>query len=134
MIKNNWVFYNDNGMIEGEVVTMPYRNYKLHYADCKKIPDSYDAVHKTIDVIVPEGREKKSGTRGRQYDYFPAWFHDKVNKWTYVYYFKAMSNELAEKQVKKYLKLWKGEVERITKQQAEKICRETGKEMGYARG
>ena len=47
--------------------TMLYRRYKQHYADCKTVPGSYDPASKTIEVLLPEGRLKPSGTRGKRY-------------------------------------------------------------------
>ena len=49
--------------------TMLYRRYKQHYADCETVAGSYDKEHKTIKVIIPEGRMKPSGTRGQSYHY-----------------------------------------------------------------
>lgn len=52
---------------------MTYRRYKQSYSDCQTVPNSYDSATKTIIVILPEGRMKKSGTRGQRYHYF--WFN-----------------------------------------------------------
>ena len=54
------------------VVRMLYRQYKKSYADCKTVPGSYDKGNKSIEVIVPDGRMKPSGTRGQSYEYI--WF------------------------------------------------------------
>lgn len=51
------------------IKTMLYRRYKQSYADCATIPGSYNATSKTIDVEVPEGRMKPSGTRGQRFRY-----------------------------------------------------------------
>lgn len=59
----------DEGRI-GEYRRMPYRKYKQSYSDCKTVPGSYDSDDKTIEVIIPEGREKPSGSRGEHYHYF----------------------------------------------------------------
>ena len=48
---------------------MIYRRYKNSFSDCKTVPGSYDASTKTIVVIIPQGRMKKSGTRGKSYRY-----------------------------------------------------------------
>lgn len=49
------------------VERMFYRMYKNHYADCETIPGSYDKATKSIEVVIPDGRMKKSGTRGQRY-------------------------------------------------------------------
>ena len=49
--------------------TMLYRRYKQHYADCETVAGSYDKEHKTIKVLIPDGRMKPSGTRGHSYHY-----------------------------------------------------------------
>ena len=43
---------------------MLYRRYKTAYADCQTVPGTYDKATKTIVVIIPEGRMRKSGVRG----------------------------------------------------------------------
>lgn len=49
------------------VMTMLYRRYKSSYADCDTIPGTYNKSSKTIDVVVPDGRIKPSGTRGKTF-------------------------------------------------------------------
>lgn len=49
---------------------MLYRRYKNAYADCQTVPGTYDKTTKTIVVIIPEGRMKKSGVRGQTYHYY----------------------------------------------------------------
>ena len=49
---------------------MKYIQYKKHYADCQTVPGTYDKTTKTIVVIIPEGRMKKSGVRGQRYNYY----------------------------------------------------------------
>ena len=51
------------------VETMLYRRYKQHFSDCEIIAGSYNKELKTIDVIIPEGRMKKSGVRGKTFHY-----------------------------------------------------------------
>lgn len=46
---------------------MLYRRYKQHFADCETVPGSYDPASKTIEVLLPEGRLKPSGTRGKRF-------------------------------------------------------------------
>lgn len=50
-------------------IRMSYRKYKQAYSDCKTVPGSYDAGAKTILVLIPEGRMKKSGVRGEKFKY-----------------------------------------------------------------
>lgn len=53
-------------------VRMPYRQYKKSYSDCKTVAGSYNKGNKSIEVIIPDGRMKPSGTRGQSYKYI--WF------------------------------------------------------------
>ena len=83
---------------EGDIVwTMPYRQYKSHYADCETVLDSFavwggDA---EIDVIVRKGRLVPSGVRGKHYDYFT--FQNKITgKRVDI---KAISEETAQKRL-----------------------------------
>lgn len=46
---------------------MHYGQYKSHYADCATVPGSYDKVTRTVEVILPEGRVKPSGVRGKSF-------------------------------------------------------------------
>ena len=48
-------------------VRMKYSQYKQRYADCDTVPGTYDKDSKTIEVIVPEGRMKASGVRGKRF-------------------------------------------------------------------
>ena len=82
-----------------EIIEMPYRQYKDHYADCEAVAGSYDDVLRTIKVIVRAGRMKASGVRGKHYKYFTITNGARDEE----YELKAMSLELAEKQ----LKAWK---------------------------
>lgn len=49
---------------------MGYGQYKKHYADCKTVSGSYNKAHKTIEVMIPDGRMKPSGVRGKKIRYF----------------------------------------------------------------
>ena len=49
---------------------MFYGRYKKHFSDCEVVSGSYDNETKTIIVLIPDGRMKKSGTRGQSYRYF----------------------------------------------------------------
>lgn len=60
-----------------KIVRMPYRRYKAHYPDCDTVPGTYDSASKTIDVVVPEEREKPSGVRGQTFHYLE--FHGVEN-------------------------------------------------------
>lgn len=57
------------------ILTMKYSRYKSAYSDCKTVPGTYNRWLKTIDVDIPEGRMKPSGTRGQRYRYM--WFNGK---------------------------------------------------------
>lgn len=57
------------------ILTMKYSRYKSAYSDCKTVPGTYNKLYKTIDVDIPEGRMKPSGTRGQRYRYM--WFDGK---------------------------------------------------------
>lgn len=46
---------------------MLYRRYKRSFSDCKILPGTYHKDSKTIAVIIPEGRMKKSGIRGKHF-------------------------------------------------------------------
>ncbi len=52
-----------------KIERMTYRRFKQHYADCDTIPGSYNSESKSIEVVIPEGRMKPSGTRGASYRY-----------------------------------------------------------------
>lgn len=48
---------------------MLYRRYKTSFSDCETELGSYDPKSKTIIVLLPDGRMKPSGTRGRSFRY-----------------------------------------------------------------
>lgn len=52
-----------------EIKRMLYSQFKKHYPDCETVRGSYATIagRGTIEVILPEGREKKSGTRGKHF-------------------------------------------------------------------
>ena len=52
-----------------DIIKMHYARYKKSYSDCEVVLGTYDKATKTIDVIIPEGRMKKSGVRGKRYHY-----------------------------------------------------------------
>lgn len=80
---------------------MLYSKYKKFYADCKTVPNTYDKLTKSIIVIIPEGREKKSGVRGQTYKYmtFDGIIKDTERKVSVT--IKAISRENAIKQLLK---------------------------------
>ena len=53
--------------LQPQRVNMLYSRYKKHYSDCETVSGSYCKITKTIDVIVPLGRMKKSGVRGESF-------------------------------------------------------------------
>lgn len=78
-------------------VRMHYSMYKSHYSDCKTIPGTYDKAYKTIEVLVPEGRQKPSGVRGQRFHTYKLWFILPNGERKYCMY-KAVSLENAIKQ------------------------------------
>lgn len=86
----------EDGLI-GEHRRMLYRQYKQHYSDCRTVPGSYDSYEKTVEVIIPEGREKPSGVRGQKYHYFKLWAEDETGKRVQIPY-KAITAGNALKQ------------------------------------
>ena len=86
-----------------ETVRMLYRNYKNHYADCKTVSGSYDCEAKSIEVLVPDGRMKPSGVRGRKFNTIWLFVGDD-NEHTFERGFKAIDIEHAIKQAKKLYK------------------------------
>lgn len=78
---------------------MLYRQYKTRYADCKTIYGSYDPNTKTIEIDIPEGREKPSGVRGKRYsDYRFNGIETETNRAVTVFV-KAVSIENALKRL-----------------------------------
>lgn len=78
---------------------MLYRRYKTAYADCQTVPGTYDKVTKTIVVIIPDGRMKKSGTRGQRYNYYRFSGVDKITGKKVETTVKAITGENAIKQL-----------------------------------
>lgn len=86
-----------------EILYMPYRQYKEHYADCETLADSYNVAENntiygvaTIGVIVRDGRLKASGVRGKHYSGYRL-ENDKGEQVTY----RAVSEENALKRANK---------------------------------
>lgn len=80
---------------------MLYRRYKTAYADCQTVPGTYDKATKTIVVIIPEGRMKPSGVRGKHFKGYQLWLLDEKGKYGYCTY-RATCLENAEKQHAKW--------------------------------
>ena len=85
--------------------TMPYKQYKEHYADCETVAGSYNSHTDdrgyshgvpTIDVIIREGRLKASGVRGQHFHSYEFTTADGQK----VCY-RAVCEENARKQMKK---------------------------------
>ena len=75
---------------------MHYSQYKNHYADCATVPGSYDKTTHTIEVLLPEGRVKPSGVRGKRFHGYQIGLTDKDGKHGYCTY-RAVSEENAMK-------------------------------------
>ena len=80
---------------------MLYRRYKTSYADCQTVPGSYDKCTKTIVVIIPEGRMKKSGVRGQRYNYYRVSGTDRMGGKRVEVVIKAICIENAIKQLQR---------------------------------
>lgn len=78
---------------------MKYSQYKKHYADCKTVPGTYDTIEKSIIVLIPEGRMKKSGVRGQRYNYYRFSGIDKKTGEKVETTVKAITGENAIKQL-----------------------------------
>ena len=85
-----------------EKVRMRYSAYKSHYADCKTEYGTYDEFSKTVIVLVPEGRMKPSGVRGKRYLYLRYNGIERSTGYNVEVTVKAMSRENAVKQLEKY--------------------------------
>lgn len=81
-----------------DIIRMRYRDYKNHYADCKTVEGSYSATSKMIKVIIPEGRMKPSGVRGKSFMEYQLWCKDEVTGKCYGNCYRATSKENAMKQ------------------------------------
>lgn len=82
-------------------IKMKYARYKRFYADCDVLND-YDKNSKTITVIVPEERMKKSGVRGQHYIYYRFKGIENATGREVAVPIKAVCLENAQKQLKKY--------------------------------
>lgn len=66
-------------------------------ADCKTVAGSYNENTHEIDVIIPEGRMKKSGVRGEHYAGYEMEWTDSTDGKTYKTCYRAVDAEHAEK-------------------------------------
>lgn len=80
-----------------QVIRMKYKAYKEHYADCETVYGSYEKGNKSIEVIVPEGRMKKSGVRGKNFHYYTFKGIDNITGHSVRTTIKAVSVENARK-------------------------------------
>ena len=80
---------------------MKYSQYKKHYADCKTVPGTYDTIEKSIIVLIPEGRMKKSGVRGQRYNYYRFSGVDQATGESVEVTIKAICGENAIKQLRR---------------------------------
>jgi len=83
------------------VKIMQYSQYKKHYSDCETVPGSYDKQTKCIKVLLPEGRIKPSGVRGKSFHGYELWLRMQNGKECYCTY-RAVSEENAMKQHRKW--------------------------------
>lgn len=78
---------------------MKYSQYKKHYSDCKTVPGTYDKDYKTIEVMIPDGRMKPSGVRGKRF--YGYRFRFTNGNGTFVVTYKAVCKENAIKKLMK---------------------------------
>jgi len=81
------------------VYEMPYRQFKLHYADCETLAGSYNSETSTIGVIIREGRLKNSGVRFQKFNTYK--FVSEDGKRIQCRY--AVSEENARRRIEKEL-------------------------------
>lgn len=82
--------------------TIPYRQYKEHYADCETLAGSYDKRDNApaeITVIIREGRLKPSGVRGMHYHGYEFHYVEDGKKFRACY--RAVSEENALRRLMK---------------------------------
>lgn len=84
------------------VWTMPYKQYKEHYADCETVIDSFKKSVRhpaTISVIIREGRLKASGVRGEHYRGYEFTFEENGKECRITY--RAVKEENAIRRLQK---------------------------------
>lgn len=77
------------------VWTMPYKQYKEHYADCETLAGSYDKNNVSIAVIIRTGRLVPSGVRGQHFHGYEFQIDNGFSC------FRAVSKENAERRCRK---------------------------------
>ena len=106
MTKEEWLELKRHQQLEEAVTSgaflyeTKYSAYKEHYADCDTLINSYNESTRTVVVIVPEGRMKASGVRGRKFASYLFYTTDKKHcRCKY-----AVSSENALKQLAREIK------------------------------
>jgi hypothetical protein len=106
MTKEEWLERKRNAQLEEAtqnnaiLYETTYSAYKEHYADCDTLTNSYNEATRTVIVIVPEGRMKASGVRGRRFASYLFYTNDKKHcRCKY-----AVSSENALKQLAREIK------------------------------
>lgn len=106
MTKEEWLELKRNQQLEEAVASgaflyeTKYSAYKEHYADCETLINSFNEYDRTVVVIVPEGRMKASGVRGRKFASYLFYTTDKKHfRCKY-----AVSSENALKQLAREIK------------------------------
>lgn len=106
MTKEEWLELKRKEQLEKAVASgaflyeTKYSAYKEHYADCDTLINSFNECTRTVVVIVPEGRMKASGVRGRKFASYLFYTTDKKHcRCKY-----AVSSENALKQLAREIK------------------------------
>ena len=106
MTKEEWLELKRNQQLEEAVASgaflyeTKYSAYKEHYADCETLINSFNECTRTVVIIVPEGRMKASGVRGRKFASYLFYTTDKKHcRCKY-----AVSSENALKQLAREIK------------------------------
>lgn len=104
-------YYGSAGGYTGETIPqhytrMPYREYKLKWADHKTVCGSYDKKDKTIEVIFTAEEMKAKTNLGNRYHLSTYYFRfDGVEKGVAsIVDFSAKTHENAERNAKRYAK------------------------------
>ena len=78
------------------VERMHYGRYKKYYSDCDTVPESYDKLSRSIEVVLPDGRKKPSGVRGKRFHGYHIGMIDQNGEHGFIAY-RAVSAENAMK-------------------------------------
>lgn len=90
--------------IEYKEVEMAYSHYKKSYDNYETVKGSYDKIHKTIKVLVPENIYNRIMKKaGNSLKYYTAKFKDNTEK-TFEISFNYFTDKGLEKQIKDYCK------------------------------